>query len=208
MELVENFLVPQGTGKAFLVEKGHIVRFSQPEGPQVVDMDAFNADNLKEFLGSSVTRREEGIHVTTGNYLWTCAPWERHMFLIVSDTVKHEPSPSGARSHDFLMGRCSRNRRIRRYGVDSPGCQEILTGAMEAIGKTSDYVHDPFNIFMKTGMNSDGIPFWEASDSVKGDYIDLKAEMKCIVAISACPGMSSGQVGHPVGIEIYSPEGA
>ena len=83
-----------------------------------------------------------------------------------------------------------------------------VLGSMEAIGKTSDYVHDPFNIFMKTGVNSDGISFWEASDAVKGDYIDLKAEMKCIVAISACPGMSSGRVGHLVGIEIYSPEGA
>lgn len=204
MRLIDSFLFPQGTGRALLVQKGHVVRIVQPEGPQVVDLIAFNADNPREFLGSAVTRVEEGIHVSVGNHLWTYPPWERHMFLIVADTVKHEPSPSGARSHDFLMGRCSRVKRIRRYGSDTPGCQEILAAAIEPFGLTSDYVHDPFNVFMKTGLDGNGMPFWEESDITKGDYIDLKAEIACIVAMSACPGKVSGRVGHPVGVEIYA----
>ena len=203
MKLVETFLVPKATGKGFLVEKGRLLRISQPDGPQVVDFNAFNADDPREFLGSSVTRREEGIHVTVGNKLWTCPSRERHMFTIVADTVDHKPSPSGARSHDFLMGRCSRTRRKKRYGSDTAGCQEILAAAIEPFGLTEDYVHDPFNIFMKTGLTQDGISFWEPSDAIKGDYIDLVAEMRCIIAISACPGMSSGTGAFPVGVEIY-----
>lgn len=117
MRTVEKFLVPKTTGKAFRVQKGQLLRISQPEGPQVVDFDAFNAENPKEYLGSSVTRREEGIHVTVDSKLWTCAPWERHMFTIVADTVEHKPCESGARSHDFLMGRCSQVRRRRRWGT-------------------------------------------------------------------------------------------
>jgi uncharacterized protein len=204
MKLLDSFLVPNASGKAFRVDKGQILRLLQPEGPQVVDFNAFSAANPREALGSSVTRREEGIHVTVGNFLWTCAPSERHMFSIVADTVKHEKSPSGARSHDFLMGRCSRSSRKRRYDSDTPGCQEFLAAAIEAFGLTEDYVHDPFNVFMKTGLNPEGKSFWEPSDAVKGDSIDLKAEMDCIVAISACPGMSSGPGAHPVGIEIYA----
>jgi uncharacterized protein YcgI (DUF1989 family) len=203
MRLIEKFLVPKAMGKGFLVQKGQILRISQPEGPQVVDFDAFNADNPKEYLGSSVTRREEGIHVSVGSRLWTCPPWERHMFTIVADTVDHKPSPSGARSHDFVMGRCSRVRRRARYGSDTPGCQEILAVAIEPFGLTEDAVHDPFNIFMKTGVNNDGITFWEPSDAVKGDYIDLVPEMNCIIAISACPGQSSGTAAFPVGVEIF-----
>jgi uncharacterized protein YcgI (DUF1989 family) len=203
MRVVEKFLVPKATGKGFLVQKGLLLRISQPDGPQVVDFDAFNADNPKEYLGSSVTRREEGIHVTAGSKLWTCPPWERHMFTIVADTVDHQPSPSGARSHDFLMGRCSRIRRKKRWGSDTPGCQEILAAAIEPFGLSEDYVHDPFNIFMKTGVTKDSISFWEPSDAVKGDYIDLVPEMTCIVAISACPGLSSGTGAFPVGVEIF-----
>ena len=203
MRLIEKFVVPKATGKGFLVKKGTILRISQPEGPQVVDFDAFNADNPKEYLGSSVTRREEGIHVSVGSRLWTCPPWERHMFTIVADTVDHKPSASGARSHDFVMGRCSRVRRRARYGSDTPGCQEILAAAIEPFGLTEDAVHDPFNIFMKTGVNNDGITFWEPSDAGKGDYIDLVPEMNCIIAISACPGESSGTAAFPVGVEIF-----
>ena len=125
------------------------------------------------------------------------------MFTIVADTVDHKPSPSGARSHDFVMGRCSRVRRRARYGSDTAGCQEILAAAIEPFGLTEDSVHDPFNIFMKTGVNNDGITFWEPSDAVKGDYIDLVPEMNCIIAISACPGQSSGTAAFPVGVEIF-----
>jgi uncharacterized protein len=203
MRLIEKFVVPKATGKAFIVNKGQLLRISQPDGPQVVDFDAFNADNPKEYLGSSVTRREEGIHVGVGSKLWTCPPWERHMFTIVADTVDHKPSPSGARSHDFVMGRCSRVRRRARYGSDTPGCQEILAAAIAPFGLTEDAVHDPFNIFMKTGIKQDGITFWEPSDASKGDYIDLVPEMNCIVAISACPGQSSGTDAFPVGVEIF-----
>jgi uncharacterized protein YcgI (DUF1989 family) len=203
MQTIEKFLVPKATGKAFRVRKGQLLRISQPEGPQVVDFDAFNAENPKEYLGSSVTRREEGIHVTVGSKLWTCAPWERHMFTIVADTVEHKPCESGARSHDFLMGRCSRVRRRKRWGTDTPGCQEILAAAIEPFGLTEDYVHDPFNIFMKTGVMKDSKTFWEPSDAVKGDYIDLVPQMDCIVAISACPGLSSGSGAFPVGVEIF-----
>lgn len=204
MELRDSFLVPKATGKAFRVGKGQVLRLTQPEGPQVIDLNAFNAANPREALGSSVTRREEGIHVTVGNSLWTCAPWERPMFSIVADTVKHGNSPSGARSHDFLMGRCSRARRQRAYDSDTPGCQEILAAAIEEFELTEDYVHDPFNVFMKTGLDAKGKSFWEPADAVKGDYIDLRAEMDCIVAISACPGMSSGPGERPVGVEIYA----
>ena len=203
MRMFENFSVPKATGKGFLIQKGQLLRISQPDGPQVVDFNAFNSENPKEYLGSSVTRREEGIHVTVGNKLWTCPPWERHMFTIVADTVDHKLCESGARSHDFLMGRCSRVRRKKRWGTDTPGCQEILATAIEPFGLTEDYVHDPFNIFMKTGVTKDSKSFWEPSDAIKGDYIDLVAEMTCIVAISACPGLSSGSGKFPVGVEIF-----
>jgi uncharacterized protein YcgI (DUF1989 family) len=34
--------------------------------------------------------------------------------------------------------------------------------------------------------------------------VELRAEMDTLVAISACPGMSSGGKNNPLGIEIYA----
>ena len=65
-------------------------------------------------------------------------------------------------------------------------------------------MHDPFNIFMTTGLNEAGKPFYLPSDSKKGDYVELLAEMDCLVAVSACPGGSSGPQSNPLMIEIFS----
>ena len=204
MNLIESFFVPKAEGKAFVVSEGQLLRLTQPEGPQVIDFNAFSLDSPREHLGSAVTRRQEAIHPTKGNRLWSCPPWEREMFLITEDTVQHEPSPSGAVTHDMLSGRCSRVSRVTRYGSDSPGCQEILAAAIQPFGLSEDHVHDPFNIFMRTGIDPNGRTFWEPPDDVRsGDYIELQVLMSCIVAVSACPGRSSGTGPGPLGVELY-----
>ena len=125
------------------------------------------------------------------------------MFVITKDTVRHEPNQRGTVSHDLLFGRCTRQYRITRYGSDTPGCQENIAGAIGGFGLGEEDVHDPFNIFMKTGVDPSGNLIFEASDATAGDYIELQAQMNCLVAISTCPGISSGPVHHPVSFEIY-----
>ena len=207
MGLQESHVVRKHDGLAVVLREGQLLRLTQPEGPQVIDLNAFNLDNPWEYLGSSVTRRRETIHPSTGNTLWTRQPFERRMLEITADTVDHQASPSGAVTHDMLSGRCNATLRAERYGIDSPGCQEILTKAVEAFGLNGNYVHDPFNIFMRTGIDENGRTFWENPFDVKeGDYIDMRALMPCIVAVSACPGASSGLGDHALGLEIYEAE--
>ncbi|MXY59832.1 MAG: urea carboxylase-associated family protein [Chloroflexi bacterium] len=202
--LLETHVVRKHDGLAVVLREGQLLRLTQPEGPQVIDFNAFNLDNPWEHLGSSVTRRRETIHPTTGTKLWTRPPWERPMLEVTADTVEHQPSPSGAVTHDMLSGRCCAVSRVERYGIDSPGCQEILAKAVESFGLDGNYVHDPFNIFMRTGIDENGRTFWEEPFDVKaGDCIDMRALMPCIVAVSACPGRSSGPGERALGLEIY-----
>ena len=204
MDLIESFLVPKATGRAFVVKAGQVLRLTQPEGPQVIDFDAFSLEDPREYLLTSATRRYESIHVTQGHRLWSGGLRERPMFTIVADSVQHEVSASGAVTHDVVSGRCSRSSRIERYGVDSPGCQDILAEAIAEFGLGLERVHDPFNVFMRTGMDAKGKMTWEAPFDVKpGDRIDLRAEFDVIAAGSACPGLSSGPGERPFGVEIY-----
>ena len=65
-------------------------------------------------------------------------------------------------------------------------------------------MHDPFNVFMRTGLDKDGKLFYEAPLSKQGDYIDFRAEVDCLIAISACPSMCSGPDGPKrLAVEIY-----
>ena len=130
------------------------------------------------------------------------------IFEITADTVRHDPHPTGAISHDVLGGRCSRRSRIERYGSDTPGCQETNAGVIAESGLAEDDVHDPFNMFMKTGLDQNTRTFWVEPDAVAGDYVEMRAEMNCLVAVSICPGMSGGPVPHPVWFETYEPHRA
>lgn len=203
MRLVTELVVPPRSGKGFTLERGQRLRVLLPEGPQVVDFCALNRDNPKEAFSSSVTRQTQGTHVTVGDRLYSCPRWERVMLVVTADTVRQKASPRGARSHDLLFGRCSRIMRERVYGSSTPGCQENLTAAMEELGLNADYVHDPFNIFMKTGVDENGRLFFEHPDAVAGDYLEMRAEMDLLIAVSTCPGLSSGPKPHPVCFQIY-----
>jgi len=202
LELIERLVVPPRTGKAFELRQGQLVRLILPDGAQVVDLDAFNLDDPRERFSSSETRSAAGGHLSTGDRLISNPPWMRPMLTITADTVPHQPNERGAISHDVLFGRCNRQRRIERYSSDTPGCQENIAAAIAPFGLTETDVHDPFNVFMNTGIENDRL-FFIDPDARPGDYIELRAEMNCLIAISTCPGRSSGPEPHTVHFEIY-----
>src|SRR5262249_56327899 len=77
--------------------------------------------------------------------------------------------------------------------VGHPSCQQNLASAISAFGLTEYDVHDPLNLFMTTGLNEDGRPFYLPSVAKKDDFVELVADIACIIPLSALPGGSSGQ---------------
>jgi uncharacterized protein YcgI (DUF1989 family) len=206
MKLVQELSIPARTGKAFVVRAGQYLRVGTPDGPQVADMDVFNLENPREMFSSSRTRTDRGIHVTTSDPLYSTPPGERVMMTITADTLDHSANPRGTVTHDLLFGRCSRKGQMERHGFAvTTGCQENLANAVAEFDLSPDYVHDPLNVFMKTGLDERGKPFYEPTDSKAGDYVEFRAEIDCLVAISACPGRSSGPDPKGLGIQIFDP---
>jgi len=198
--------IPKETGKAFLVAQGQILRIIQVEGPQVADFNAFNRHDPREMFWSGRTRILQGAHLTIGHQLWSTPPKMRPMFTIIADTVEHKPLPHGAASHDLIYSRCNgRLFEVLTGQKESPNCQDNLAHAVAEFGLTPDYIHDAFNLFMTTGINEADRLFYMEPDAKKGDYVELYAEMDCIVAISACPGGCSGPQNKALGVHLYDP---
>ena len=201
---LHDFLIPKETGKAFLVEKGRIVRVIEVEGPQVADFNAFNRDDPREMFWSGRTRILQGAHLTVGHQLWSTPPQMRPMFTIIADTVDHQPLPHGAASHDLIYSRCNEGLfEVLSGQKGRPNCQDNLALAVAEFGLTPDYIHDAFNIFMTTGINDADRLFYLEPDAKQGDFVELYAEMPCIVAISACPGGCSGPQNKAIGVHVY-----
>ncbi len=176
------------------------------EGPQVADLIAFNADHPREKFWQARTRVVHGGHLEVGDQLWSIPPWTRPMMTLIADTVAHHDLADGARSHDLLFCRCDARLYELVHKRAARNCNDNLVEAIAPFDLTAGEVHDPFNIFMTTGLNRTGKPFYLPSDARKGDYVDLLAEMNVLVAISACPGGSSGTRSHGLEVEIFGRE--
>ena len=68
-------------------------------------------------------------------------------------------------------------------------CLDNMMEAMRAIGREPPVpILASFNVFMNIAVESDGRTLaTKPAVSKPGDFITLRAEMDCIVALSACP---------------------
>lgn len=110
--------IPPRSGHAWHVPAGSIFRLSTPLGPQVGDLNIWNAANPRERFWASRTRQLHASHVSTGDRLWSCLPYMRPLCGIVADTLGREgtmrgrwgrgdgTSVVGGRCHDLLGTRC------------------------------------------------------------------------------------------------------
>jgi uncharacterized protein len=203
--LADTIHIPPRTSAGFTVEKGQLLRVTCDQGPQVCDFNVFNRDDPRERFWSIRTRIVCGSHLTVGSQLWSSATFVEPLMTIVADTVSRVEHDPPVATHDLIFTRCDGRHYelvFKKSGV--PNCQDNLAQAIEKFGLTPFDVHDPLNLFMTTGLNNEGRPFYLPSVAKKGDYVEMIADKSCIVAISACPGGSSGPTHHSLLAEVYN----
>ena len=190
--LVDEFTLPIRSGRAWTVDSQHVVRISTPEGPQVGDLNIWNAANPRERFWAARTRQLHASHVTTFDRLWSCLPYLRPMMTIVADTLggaTYGVDRWGGRCHDLLGTRCDPYVNCMLTGDEYDfHCHSNLTRAVLPFGLTEFDVHDVLNVFQVTGLDSQGRYFMEASPAKVGDYIEFFTEQAVLMALSTCPG--------------------
>ena len=201
---ISRIYIPKQAGKACAVAAHQVLRVTCCDGPQVADFNAFAQNDPSEYFWSGRTRTLQGSHLHVGDRLWSTEPKMRPMFTFITDTVEKKPQPHNATSHDLIYSRCSERARELQTGKrGQPNCNDNLKQALREIGFADDYVHDAFNIFMTTGCDDQRRLFYVPSEAKKDDFVELYAEIDAIVAISCCPGASSGPTSHGLLIQVF-----
>ncbi|MBS0340794.1 MAG: urea carboxylase-associated family protein [Proteobacteria bacterium] len=177
-ELIAEWTLQPGTGKAVEVKAGQILRIEQVEGGQCVDFNAFNLHDYKEFMHCGRTRTVHGFNPTTGTFMWSAPPRERAMFYILADTV---------RQNDVLFPRCSAYVYESTYGFQThTNCHDIQAEAQREYGLTPDDVHDSFNFFMVTEVQTGGTVRISRQDTRPGDHVELLALIDTLAIPNVC----------------------
>jgi uncharacterized protein len=190
MRVVLDRVIPARAGLAVEVMQGHHLRLVEMEGKQVVDMAVFNLRNLREKLSTSFSRtrkppRKPGEYIPSdtiaeGDFLLSTLC--RRMMYIVKETV----SPKGV--HDTHNRMCNR-LLYEMHGVDSrDGCLETISKVVAPYGLFAEDIPDTMDLFMNYQHDCKEHR-WVIREPITeaGDFIEFRAEMDCLVAMSNCP---------------------
>jgi uncharacterized protein YcgI (DUF1989 family) len=187
------------------VKQGQFIRI---KATTTVDLVFFKRQNLLERFDQPRTKvYNMKLFITTGDKLM--GRNNQHMMTITADGFTEG-------THDLQKGMCSGYRfqlakqenRLSEYypreirEIPDHGCYENLSKALAAYGIIPEDIPSPFNL--NQHMKIDGTTGKMEHTQVRpkeGNYMDLRAEMDLLVALSACPDLAVG--GKPVDVTIY-----
>jgi uncharacterized protein len=171
--------VPAREGRGVRVAAGQRFRVIDVEGGQVADTFAFRGDDVGEYHSAEHTRA----------YVSRLFPRPGEPFV----TNRRRPilwleSDDSPGVHDMLCAACD-PERYTGLGVEGwhASCQENLRRAMAELGFDRVEVPQPINLFMNIPVRAGGELGWEPAPTRAGDSVTLRAEIDCVVVVSACP---------------------
>ena len=212
--------IPPREARTFSVPAGQFFRIVSIEGPQVGDLNLWNANDLSERFFSGKTRAFHATHLTTGDRLWSTLPQLRPMATITHDTLGwYGWDADGGGIHDVIGTRCDPYTNLLLKGTEYHHCcHSNLTRALAAERnippkEAEHHIHDVMNVFMCTGYTKDTHQYFMKASPVRaGDFIEFFAEIDLLAALSACPGGDCGASHsddearcYPLKVEIYRP---
>ena len=179
------------------LKKGQTLRIVDVEGKQVADFVSIKPGDPTEYLDCVYTnwllsrwkwREGDTIFTNHMNPMWT----------ITDDKLGN---------HYTGGGFCSRDARIRFVNDHQKGCRDVLEDAFADHGIEPHYLQSVscFNVFMTVDYSLDGAWVIKEPLTKAGDYIDLRAEMDLLWAVSVCfwPAVVNGATPTPLRFETY-----
>jgi hypothetical protein len=192
--------IPAKGYASFHVERGDRFAVIDPEGEQIADLIAFNAEDHAEKLSTEYTLtpgRAGRVRLSTGDSLYTQRG--RPILTITADTCG---------VHDMLFPPCASWIVEQRHGQSGePGCRENLTRAVEPEGLGERDLPSTFNVFMKTTVTDQEYIDIRVPESEPGDRVEFRADEDAFVAISACPSEGKANGRNPTPLDLELPDG-
>lgn len=171
-------LVPARDARAVRVSAGDRFRIVDVEGQQVVDLFAFVADDVSEWVSAPHTR------------IWVNRLFPRVGEEFVTNRrrpillFQEDDSPG---VHDMLCAACDPIRYRLLGAEEHASCQENLKRVMAELGHRAIEIPQPINLFMNVKVEPDGSLTWGPAPTKAGDGVVFQARLDAIVVASACP---------------------
>ena len=171
--------IPGGWYANYRLKAGERLRISSPEGTAAVALLAWNAADTSERLN----------HADSIKIQWTAALGKGRLIFSDMGRVLLSITEDSSGAHDVLAGGLNATGVARKYG-DDPALRNTRTNFVLAAGKFGLTPRDipPFvTFFAPVSVADDGTLSWRDGRRQPGDFVELRAEMDLLVALSNCP---------------------
>ena len=186
-KIINEFVIPKCTGKAFRVNKGQAFRVMEYAGKQVAGLIFLNAHNYKEQFMAEFSGGLNYFHPSrTGSHyrlgkLYSKVPYENVMLTVTDNKI----------GDHFLGPHCTRTMMDIWKAPGHRSCSDNFADALREFGLGLEDIYSPsvFNAFANVHIDpkGDGSIRIDPPRTEKDDYIEFLAEMDVLVAVSACP---------------------
>ena len=184
-----------------VVRRGQHLRIVDLGGNQAVDCVLFDAhDHTHRYSAADTISAQRNIFLVTGTTLLSN---EGVPMMTITETT--------CAYHDTIGGACSRESNTLRYGhhtAHQHACVDNFLDGGSRHGLTKRHLVSNINWFMNVPVGSDGTLGIVDGISAPGLFVELRAEMDVLVAISNCPQINNPCNGFdPTPIQIQIREG-
>jgi uncharacterized protein len=183
-EVVHDEVVAARAPWSRVVRKGQTLRIVDLRGNQAVDFLVYAAaDTAERYSACETVVAQRNLYLGVGTVLMSNEG--RALMTIVGDNCGR---------HDTSGGACSPESNTLRYGHHTKhqhACVDnfLLEGARHGLGKR-DLVGN-INWFMNVPVEPDGSLGIVDGLSAPGKYVELRAELDCLVLVSNCPQINN-----------------
>jgi uncharacterized protein len=190
--MLQRFIEPGGVANV-QIKKGKKFKIINTFGHQVVDVWAFNSNDMSESLSMH--------HSRSALYKMWFQPDDTLVSTLFEPIIKIISDTSNG-GHDTLHAACSKGS-YKFYNALEPisNCTDNLKLTLDSYNFEVNYTPCPWNLFEHAFIQPNGRLEDKPSTAQPGDFVELEAQKDLIVVCSACPS----RVGN---ISASDPKGA
>lgn len=182
--LIHDEIVPARAPWLHPVAAGQTLRIVDLEGNQAVDFMIYAAaDDAERYSAQDTVSAQGNLFLRTGTVLLSNEG--RAMMTITDTSVEY---------HDTIGGACSCESNTLRYGHHTKSqhaCVENFLEANLSAGRGKRDIVSNINFFMNVPVEPDGALGIVDGISAPGLFVDVRADMDVIIAVSNCPQVNN-----------------
>jgi urea carboxylase-associated protein 2 len=197
-QLVHREVVAGGWYRSLRIARGQVLRILNPDATPGVALTLWNADDTSERYNAGDTVKIQ----------WTARLTRNRLLFSDMGRVLAAITADSCGLHDTLVGGSTRASNLAKYGepCGDAGLRNTRDNFVLAAGKLGLGRRDLgtcISFFSPVATDAVGRLSWREGGVRPGDYVDLRAEMNLLAAISNCPHpLAPGATFAPAAIEL------